>query len=286
MIPLDLSPSRRRRQKKLHFDIVNHPQLTPLLVALTTFNGLTQNSIYGEGTTLHLSGEIGLKGHAPVQIENTFAPGDSLSPATACPSRSACKTFSIAPFTNTFESPSVDAHLAASRKRSRPPVLHDRQRVARKRRSRARGNSPRSRSAASLSRRRTIEETTRPRSRPDRARHVAPRAGQRRRPAQSRFARFCNSRAAAALRGLDQLIALLNRERRNDRLYVGLFVPSPTILWDDKELPNAPLSQINVDRWPSRSWHRAGFARIAGQRIFHSAGRPGFRRDLLNLQIR
>src|SRR5262249_29833387 len=28
--------------------------------------------------------------------------------------------------------------------------------------------------------------------------------------------------------GLDALIALINRERRNDRLYVGLFVPSPT----------------------------------------------------------
>jgi len=46
--------------------------------------------------------------------------------------------------------------------------------------------------------------------------------------------------------GLDQLIALLNRERRNDHLYVGLFVPSPTILWEDKELPNVPLSQIYV----------------------------------------
>jgi hypothetical protein len=46
--------------------------------------------------------------------------------------------------------------------------------------------------------------------------------------------------------GLDQLIALLNRERRNDRVYVGLFAPTPTILWDDKELPNIPLSQINV----------------------------------------
>ena len=46
--------------------------------------------------------------------------------------------------------------------------------------------------------------------------------------------------------GLDQLIGLLNRERRNDRLYVGLFVPSPTILWEDKELPNVPLSQINM----------------------------------------
>src|SRR5438034_9782350 len=46
--------------------------------------------------------------------------------------------------------------------------------------------------------------------------------------------------------GLDQLISLLNRERRNDRLYVGLFVPAPTLLWDDKALPNIPLSQIGI----------------------------------------
>jgi hypothetical protein len=46
--------------------------------------------------------------------------------------------------------------------------------------------------------------------------------------------------------GLDQLISVLNRERRNDRLYVGLFVPSPMMVWEDKELPNIPLSQINV----------------------------------------
>jgi len=46
--------------------------------------------------------------------------------------------------------------------------------------------------------------------------------------------------------GIDPLIALINRERRNDRLYVGLFAPSPTMLWDDKELPNVPLSQINA----------------------------------------
>ena len=39
-----------------------------------------QNSFYGEGTTLHLTGEIRLQGHVPVQIETTFAPGDSLSP--------------------------------------------------------------------------------------------------------------------------------------------------------------------------------------------------------------
>src|SRR5438445_3148720 len=84
MIPLDLtllaSGGGGSRQKTLHFELVNHPKLTPLLVAITTFSGLTQNSLYGEGTTLHLTGEIRLRGHAPVQIENTFAPGDTLSP--------------------------------------------------------------------------------------------------------------------------------------------------------------------------------------------------------------
>jgi hypothetical protein len=50
----------------------------------------------------------------------------------------------------------------------------------------------------------------------------------------------------SASASLDQLIALLNRERRNDRLYVGLFTPSPTMLWEDKELPNVPLSQISI----------------------------------------
>src|SRR6266403_1043548 len=80
MIPLDLSLKSSLGEKNLHFEMVNHPKLTPLLVAITAFNGLTQNVVYGEGTTLRMSGEIKLKGHPAVQLENTFAPGDSLNP--------------------------------------------------------------------------------------------------------------------------------------------------------------------------------------------------------------
>ena len=57
---------------------------------------------------------------------------------------------------------------------------------------------------------------------------------------------FAFGGASSGPEGLDQLIGLLNRERHNDRLYVGLFAPSPTMLWDDKEMPNVPLSQINI----------------------------------------
>jgi len=52
--------------------------------------------------------------------------------------------------------------------------------------------------------------------------------------------------APAQLAGLDELVALLNRERHNDRLYAALLQSTPTMLIEDKELPNVPLSQINV----------------------------------------
>ena len=111
MIPLDLtlsvSGAGPAKQKTLHFEIVNHPKLTPLLVAITTFNGLTQNSLYGEGTTLHLSGEIRLQGHAAVQIENTFAPGDFLTP-DGLPIALTMQNVFTRLFSNTFEPTKVD----------------------------------------------------------------------------------------------------------------------------------------------------------------------------------
>ncbi|MFQ5927903.1 MAG: hypothetical protein ACE5MH_10780, partial [Terriglobia bacterium] len=45
---------------------------------------------------------------------------------------------------------------------------------------------------------------------------------------------------------LEQLISLLNRERRNDSLYVSVFQRTPTMLVEDKILPSVPLSQMNV----------------------------------------
>src|SRR5439155_539111 len=72
--------------------------------------------------------------------------------------------------------------------------------------------------------------------------------------------------------GLDQLVGVLNRERRNDRLYVGLFMPSPTILWEDKELPNIPLSQINViDGRPTQAASKSFASRSQANLLPHWA---------------
>jgi hypothetical protein len=249
MIPLDLTlvsqGAAGPRQKTLHFEIVNHPKLTPLLVALTTFNGLTQNALYGEGTTLHLSGEIRLQGHAPVQLENTFAPGDSLSP-DGLPIALTMQNVFTRLFVNTFEPTKVDGiklrveSVPGRKSFTIESAWLEKGEAAPGETLRVRVLLRPYRGAAH------VEETT-VRVPEQIARGTALRVLVSDGDLLNRASRgFAFAGAGGGPAGLDQLISLLNRERHNDRLYVGLFVPAPTMLWDDKELPNVPLSEINI----------------------------------------
>jgi len=249
MVPLDLTlvatEAGSPKQKTLHFELVNHPKLTPLLVAITTFSGLTQNSLYGEGTTLHLSGEVRLQGHAPVQIENTFAPGDSLSP-DSLPIALTMQSVFTRLFSNTFEPAKVDRitlrveSVPGRKSFTIESAWLEKGEAAPGETLRVRVLLRPYRGAA------RVEETT-VRVPDQAARGTTLRILVSDADLLNRASRgFAFAGAGSGPDGLDQLIALLNRERRNDRLYVGLFVPSPTLLWGDKELPNIPLSQINV----------------------------------------
>ena len=249
MVPLDLtllvSGAEPAKQKTLHVELINHPKLTPLLVALTTFSGLTQNSLYGEGTTLHLSGEIRLHGHAPVQIENTFAPGDSLSP-DGLPIALTMQNVFTRLFINTFEPAQVDRitlkveSVPGRKSFSIESAWLEKGEAAPGETLRVRVLLRPYRGAAH------VEETT-VRVPEQVARGTTLRVLVSDADLLNRASRgFSFVGPGSGPNGLDQLIALLNRERRNDRLYVGLFVPSPTLLWEDKELPNIPLSQINI----------------------------------------
>ncbi|HKW33966.1 MAG TPA: hypothetical protein VJN92_13235 [Candidatus Acidoferrum sp.] len=245
MIPLDLSLRASDSEKKLHFEIVNHPKLTPLLVALTTFNGLTQNPIYGESTTLHLTGEIRLQGHPAVEIENTFAPGDTLSP-DGFPIALTMQNIFGRLFSNTFEPAKVEGislHVESVAGRKSFTI----ESAWLEKGEAAPGEALRVRVLVRPYRGTPeIKETTV--RVPEQASkgtilRVLVSDGELMNRASRGFA-FTGTGGGPA--GLDQLISLLNRERRNDRIYVGLFVPAPTLLWDDKELPNIPLSQINI----------------------------------------
>ena len=244
MIPLDLSVATKIGEKKLHFDIINHPKLTPLLVAITAFNGLTQNAIYGEGTTLHLSGEIRLRGHQPVLIENTYAPGDAFVP-DGLPIALSVQNIFTRLFVNTFEVPEVEhITLHVDSVPGRQSFTVDSAWLEKG--EAAPGETLRVRvllhSYRGADR---IEETTL--RVPDQiARGTTVRILVTDGDTLNRASRGFAFGGPGGPSGLDQLIGVLNRERRNDRLYVGLFMPSPTMLWEDKELRNVPLSQINV----------------------------------------
>jgi hypothetical protein len=247
MVPLDLSFVTGSAEKRLHFEIINHPKLTPVLVAVTTFNGLTQNSTYGEGTTLHLTGEIRLQGHAPVQIESTFAPGDSMSP-DSLPIAIAIQNVFGRLFTNNYEIPSVD-HITLRVESQPGRKSYTIESAWLEKGEAAPGETVRVRVMLRPYRGASrVEETT------VRVPEQAVRGATLRVLVSdaewlnraSRGFSFPGMPGGSGPAGLDQLIALLNRERRNDRLYVGLFAPAPTLVWDDKEMPNVPISAINV----------------------------------------
>jgi SpoIVB peptidase S55 len=247
MIPVDLSFVTGGSEKKLHFEIVNHPKLTPLLVALTTFNGVSQNSIYGEGTTLHLTGEIRLQGHVPVQIENTFAPNDTMAPDSMPIAMVVQNAFGRL-FNNNFEIPSVEhislkvESMAGRKSYTIDSAWLEKGEAAPGENLKVRVLLRPYRGASRIEE--TVVHVPDQIARGTMLRVLVSDADWLNRA--SRGFNFAGMPGAAGPEGLDQLIGLMNRERHNDRLYVGLFVPAPTLVWDDKEMPNVPLSQINI----------------------------------------
>jgi hypothetical protein len=285
MVPLDLTLQTAGGTKTLHFEIVNHPKLTPLLVAITTFSGLTQNSLYGEGTTLHLSGEIRLQGHAPVQMENTFAPGDFLSP-DGLPIALTMQNVFMRLYDNTFEPAKVERiSLRVESVPGRKSFTIESAWLEKG--EAAPGETLRVRVLLRPYRGVAHVEETTVRVPEQIARGTTLRVLVCDGDLLNRASRgFSFSGAGGGPAGLDQLIALLNRERRNDRLYVGLFAPSPTLLWDDKELPNVPLSEINVvDGRPTPGSVQVLRESLAGESSI-ALGGPVTGVISLNLQIR
>jgi hypothetical protein len=284
MIPLDLSVATPIGEKKLHFDVVNHPKLTPLLVAITAFNGLTQNAVYGEGTTLHLSGEVRLRGHTPVQIENTYAPGETLIP-DGLPIAVSVQNIFARLFANTFEVPDVERiSLRVESVPGRQSFTIDSAWLEKG--EAAPGETLRVRVLLHPYRGSARVEETTVRVPDQIARGATLRILVTDGDTLNRASRGFAFAGSSGPSGLDQLIAVLNRERRNDRLYVGLFMPAPTLLWEDKELPNIPLSQINVlDGRPTPGSVQVLRESLAGESSLPLGG-PVSGVISLNLQIR
>jgi hypothetical protein len=243
MIPLEVVLVTPVATKDFHFEVIESAQLTPLLVALATFNGIVANPAYGEGSTLHLDGTIALKGHTPVRLENLFAPTDTPMPTGIGVALSVQGAFARI-YSNPYELPHVEKiNLRVTALSQRRVATIDSAWIEKSE------VKPGETVAVKVLLRpyrgapfiQEIPITIPPQSARGTLQLVVSDADTLNHSVQV-FA----TTSQAQLSGLEELIKLINRERQNDRLYATLFQPTPTLLIEDKEMPNAPVSEINV----------------------------------------
>ncbi|HEV8385653.1 MAG TPA: hypothetical protein VGQ11_12340 [Candidatus Acidoferrales bacterium] len=243
LIPVELTIATPTQEKKFVFEVMEHTKLTPLLVAIATMNGITSNTTYSEGMTFQLSGGMNIAGHSRVNIESMFAPTDQAVPDGLW---LALNVQNI--FTRIFANPYERAQI--EKVSLRVDGIPER-RVA------TIENAWSQKSEVTPGEEIEVKVLLRPyrgapfmRSVPIRIPDQVAKGPLRIVVSDSdslnRMSRFFAMGPQSRLGGLEQLITVMNRERRNSRLYVSLVQPTPTLLVEEKELPNAPISQINV----------------------------------------
>src|SRR6202162_4457036 len=80
LIPIHMTISTPDGDRHLSFRMISNPKLTPEIIGIAALNGLIQSSVYGDGTTMHLTGGIDIAGHSSVALDNLFPPVDSFVP--------------------------------------------------------------------------------------------------------------------------------------------------------------------------------------------------------------
>jgi hypothetical protein len=243
MVPVDVSLVTPATTKDFHLDVIESPQLTPILVAIATYNGIVGTPAYGEGLTLQLDGSIEIKGHTPVKLQELFAPTDQPVPSGIFVALAVESAFARI-YSNPYELPQING-------------IHVRVTALAERRWAMIENAWVEKSEVHPGETLAVKVLMRPyRGAPFiQELPIAIPAEVARGTLQlvisdadtvNRNLQYLAASSQAQLPGLEELIKLVNRERQNDRLYATLLQPTPTLLVEDKEMPNAPVSEINV----------------------------------------
>ncbi|MGA6961021.1 MAG: hypothetical protein WBY38_16525 [Candidatus Acidiferrales bacterium] len=243
MIPLDVTLVTPLAQKQFHFELIENPELTPVLVALATYNGIVGNAAYGEGSTLQLDGEIDIQGHTPVQLKDLYAPTDMPIPGGFFVATSVQSVFSRI-YLNPYEAPHVNGiHLRVTALPERRGATIDNAWVEKNE------VNPGETVAVKVQLRpyrgapfvQEIPITIPAQTARGNLQLVISDAEIANRTVDS-----LEASSQGQLPGLEELIKLINRDHQNDRLYATLLQPTPTLMVEDKVMPNAPASAINV----------------------------------------
>jgi len=242
LIPIDMTVVTAAGDQHRAFRMVSNPKISPILMGIATLNGLIQNSVYGEGTTLRLTGAINITGHSSVTLENMFAPSDTFVPDGASVSSAVQIVFQRI-FSNPYETAKIE------RVTLRMDALPDRRQSTIEgawldRSEAAPGDTVNVKVQLRPYRGSPVIRDVQVTIPPQAVRGTVMQVLASDSGTLNRMSVVSGSQGR--LQNLEQLISVLNRERRNNRLYVTLLGPSPTMLVQDKVMPNVPASQINL----------------------------------------
>lgn len=227
--------------KEFHYQILNNPKLSPVAMMATIFNALHGTNEYGEDITYRMNGMLNVKGYPDVMLHNMFAPQDGGQPAAVAAANAIGERFGRI-YDNPLEAPDVEG------------VTFDFDLV-------------RERRSARLEACRTDVNEARPGEKIMVETVLRPYRGER--LVRQTPIRIPTSTSKGTLRilvsdgdtldrmrrglplmsrrlGLAPTIALLNKERSNNRVYVSLFDSDPEAMVADKVMPTLPLSVMNV----------------------------------------
>jgi hypothetical protein len=241
MIPVTVAMHNGSATKEFHYEILNNAKLSPLAMMATVFNALHGTNEYGEDITYRMNGVLSVRGYSDVTLSNMFAPQDNGQPAAAMAAATIGDRFGRI-YTNAFDVPDVqgvklDFDLVRERRSARLEA--------------SRTDMTEARPGDQI----VIETVIRP-YRGERLVRQIP-------------IKIPTSTSKGTLRilvsdgdtldrvhrgtpmmnhglGLAPTIALLNKERANDRLYVSLIESDPEAMIADKVMPTLPLSVMNV----------------------------------------
>jgi SpoIVB peptidase S55 len=241
MIPVTVAMHSGSATKEFHYEILNNAKLSPLAMMATVFNALHGTNEYGEDITYRMNGVLSVRGYSDVTLQNMFAPQDNGQPAAAMAAATIGDRFGRI-YTNAFDVPDIsgvklDFDLVRERRSARLEA--------------SRTDVTEARPGDQI----VVETVIRPYRGERLVRQIA--------------IKIPTSTSKGTLRilvsdgdtldrvhhgtpmmnhglGLAPTIALLNKVRANDRVYVSLIESDPEAMIADKVMPTLPLSVMNV----------------------------------------
>jgi hypothetical protein len=241
MIPVTVSLHNGTAIKEFHYEVLNNAKLSPVAMMATVFNALHAINDYGDDITYRMNGVLSVKGYPDVTMRNMFAPLDSGQPAAALAAASIGDRFGRI-YSNPYDAPDVvgvklDFDMVRDRRSARLET--------------SRTDVTEARPGDQI----TVETVIRPYRGerqvfqiPIRIPTTASKGPLRILVSDGDTLDRVHRAVPMMTRGmgLAPTIALLNKERSDDRVYVSLFDSDPEAMVADKIMPTLPLSVMNV----------------------------------------